>query len=137
MWRSTRGVPSTTLRGLASVALLLLSGCLSPVFEPAGAQRAVAPPVYLAWWQRMEACAGITAPVDRVEWYAVPGAVFATPDGPRWGWWDPPHTIYIAQAWWWDEQLVEHEMLHDLLQTGAHPRAFQACGVQGISKADD
>jgi hypothetical protein len=65
-----------------------------------------------------------------VEWYVIPGDVFATPEGPRWGWWEPPHTIYIAAAHWLDERLVEHEMLHDLLQTGGHPPIFQICGIQ-------
>jgi hypothetical protein len=113
-----------------SAALLLLGACLAQPFEPAGARAFTAPPVYTVWWQRMETCAEITAPLDRVDWYEVPGDQFATPSGPRWGWWEPPHTIYVATTHLSDEQLVEHEMLHDLLQTGAHPTAFATCGVQ-------
>jgi hypothetical protein len=110
---------------------LLLAACLAHPFEPAGARPfSPPPPLYAVWWQRMETCAQITAPLDRVEWYEMPGDQFATPDGPRWGWWGPPHEIYIATTHLSDEQLVEHEMLHDLLQTGAHPAVFQTCGVR-------
>jgi hypothetical protein len=138
MQAATRRVRKrAALPGLASVVPLCLGGCLASVFEPAGARRVVAPPAYTVWWNQMEDCAGVTAPLDRIEWYIVRGEQFATPEGPRWGWWDPPHTIYIAQTHWWDEPLVEHEMLHDLLQTGAHPAAFQKCGVQEIGEATD
>ena len=110
---------------------LLLAACLAHPFEPAGARPfSPPPPLYAVWWQRMETCAQITAPLDRIEWYEMPGDQFATPDGPRWGWWGPPHEIYIATTHLSDEQLVEHEMLHDLLQTGAHPVVFQTCGVR-------
>ena len=118
------------LQGLLPAVSLLLGGCLARPFEPAGARPfATTPPMYTDWWGQMETCAQVTAPIDRVEWYAVPGNHFATPDGPRWGWWAPPHTIYITEAHLTDEPLVEHEMLHDLLQTGAHPALFQTCGV--------
>jgi hypothetical protein len=83
----------------------------------------------------METCAGISAPLDRIEWYEVPGDQFDTPGGPRWGWWEPPHAIYIAAMHLSDEPLVEHEMLHDLLQTGAHPVTFATCGVQETGPA--
>lgn len=110
---------------------MLLGACLAHPFEPADA-RHFTPPVslYAVWWDRMETCAHVSAPLDQVEWYQVPGNHFATPLGPRWGWWDPPHEIYIAATHITDELLVEHEMLHDLLQTGEHPAAFETCGVQ-------
>lgn len=117
--------------GLLGGVPLLLAACLAHPFEPAGARTfSPPPPLYAVWWQRMETCAQITAPLDRIEWYEMPGDQFATPEGPRWGWWGPPHAIYIATTHLSDERLVEHEMLHDLLQTGAHPVVFQTCGVQ-------
>lgn len=114
---------------------LLVTACLARPFEPASARPLTPAAVYATWWQRMETCAGITALLDRIEWYEVPGDQFATPDGPRWGWWAPPHTIYIATTHLQDEWLVEHEMLHDLLQTGAHPAVFETCGVRGAEVA--
>jgi len=35
----------------------------------------------------------------------------------------------MARGQLYDRQVAEHEMLHDLLQRGDHPPAFQACGV--------
>jgi len=66
-----------------------------------------------------------------VEWYEVPGVDYPCPayEGRCDGWWQPTHTIYLAYRWRNDRQLVEHEMLHDLLQRGDHPPVFQACGV--------
>ena len=136
--RSTKhGRPErASLRDVLRAAPLLLGACLAHPFEPAGARPTGAPPaLYAVWWQRMEQCARLTAPLDRVEWYEVPGNQFATPDGPRWGWWEPPHTIYIAATHLTDERLVEHEMLHDLLQTGAHPAVFATCAVREAERA--
>ncbi len=61
----------------------------------------------------------------------MPGVDYPCPayEGHCDGWWQPPHTIYLAYRWRSDRQLVEHEMLHDLLQRGDHPPVFQACGV--------
>lgn len=121
---------------LRELLALFLTACLASPFEPVGARHVTAlPPVYAVWWRQMEACARTSAPLTRVEWYEVPGEAFATPEGPRWGWWAPPHTIYVAEAHRWDEWLVEHEMLHDLLQTGAHSALFRTCGVQQTGSA--
>ena len=117
-------------RLLPTILALSLGACLARPFEPEGAHLLVSLPAsYSIWWQVMELCAGITAPLDRVEWYEVPGSQFVTPEGPRWGWWDPPHAIYIAETHLEDRSLVEHEMLHDLLQTGDHPAVFARCSA--------
>ena len=73
---------------------------------------------------RTSACCGI-------HWYEVPGDRYACPAYTRGcaGWWQPPHTIYMAQTRLDDRVLVEHEMLHDLLQRSDHPPVFKACGV--------
>lgn len=118
-------------RRFVPVAALSVTACLAHPFEPTNARPLDhAPQVYSIWWQQVEDCAGVTAPLDRVEWYEVPGGQFATPDGPRWGWWSPPHAIYLAETHLLDQELVEHEMLHDLLQTGEHPAVFETCNVR-------
>ncbi|TLY54213.1 MAG: hypothetical protein E6K55_06325 [Gemmatimonadetes bacterium] len=83
------------------------------------------------WWAEIENCAGIWADFDRVEWYEVGGSSYPCPayEGRCEGWWQPPHTIYMAQDQTGNRQLAEHEMLHDLLQRGDHPPVFVACGV--------
>lgn len=118
------------LRRLRWLPVSLLLGCLDS-FAPAGAAPFNPPASYRAWWAAMEACAGTTGDFDRVAWYAVEGSSYPCPayDGRCEGWWQPPHTVYIAQTLLGDRRLVEHEMLHDLLERGDHPPLFQACGV--------
>ena len=118
------------VRPLVWLPLALLAGCLDS-FAPAGAVEFTPPTVYETWWSAIEACAGLWGTFDRVEWYDVPGADYPCPayEGLCDGWWQPPHSIYLAHRWRNDRQLVEHEMLHDLLQRGDHPPVFQACGV--------
>lgn len=113
-----------------TLSLLLLLGCLD-TFAPAGAIPFTPPAAYRAWWAAMEACAGVSADFDRVEWYEVQGSAYACPayEGRCEGWWRPPHAIFMARALVTDQRLAEHEMLHDLLQRGDHPPVFQACGV--------
>jgi hypothetical protein len=117
-------------RPLRLSLLVLLFGCLD-AFAPAGAAPFTPPAAYRTWWTAIAACAGIAADFERVDWYQVPDSSYPCPayDGRCGGWWQPPHTIYLAAAWLSDRRLVEHEMLHDLLQRGDHPAVFQACGV--------
>jgi len=112
------------------LSLVFVFGCLD-AFAPAGAVPFTPPAVYRAWWSAIAACAGITGDFDRVEWYQVRDSSYPCPayEGRCAGWWKPPHDIYLAEAWRGDRQLVEHEMLHDLLQRGDHPPVFEACGV--------
>ena len=118
------------LRRLRWVPLVLLLGCLDS-FAPAGAVPLTPPAAYRVWWTEIERCAGLWGDFDRVEWYEVPGSTYTCPahEGRCDGWWRSPHTIYVAQSQLYDRPLVEHEMLHDLLQSGDHPPVFQACGV--------
>lgn len=109
---------------------LLLVGCLD-TFSPAGATEFTPPPVYQAWWAEIAACAGLSGDLAAIDWYQVSGWNYPCPayEGRCSGWWQPPHSIYLAAGWLDDRRLVEHEMLHDLLQRGDHPPVFQACGV--------
>ncbi len=109
---------------------LLLLGCLD-TFAPQGAMPYTPPAVYRDWWVEIEACAQLTGDFDQIDWYEVPGDRYACPaytNGCA-GWWQPPHTIYMAETRLSDRRLVEHEMLHDLLQRSDHPPVFKACGV--------
>lgn len=112
------------------IPILLLIGCLD-TFAPAGAVEWSPPQVYRTWWAEIENCAGIWADFDRVDWYQVPGSSYPCPayEGRCEGWWQPPHTIYMAQDQTSNRVLAEHEMLHELLQRGDHPPVFAACNV--------
>ncbi|HVH10350.1 MAG TPA: hypothetical protein VM736_11185 [Gemmatimonadales bacterium] len=112
------------------LVLAFVAACLD-TFAPRGAVEFSPPPAYRAWWTAIEECARIWGDFGRIEWYQVPGPSYPCPayEGSCRGWWQPPHTIYIAAQSLNDAQLVEHEMLHDLLQRGDHPPVFAACGV--------
>ncbi len=107
--------------------LLSLVGCQSFTAPPS--DRLNPPVEYLAWWDATVACAGQSGDVGRITWFVTANR-FASPDGTVAGWWEPSHTIYLAGLATNDEKTVRHEMLHDLLQTGEHPAAFDICGLR-------
>lgn len=115
---------------LRFLPVVLLLGCLD-TFAPAGATWFAPPAYYKTWWAAVEDCSGTAGDFDRVHWYQVAGSTYTCPayEGRCEGWWRPPHAIYMAQEVLTDRRVAEHEMLHDLLQRGDHPPAFQACGV--------
>jgi len=100
-------------------------------FAPAGAREFTPPDTYRTWWAEIKACAQLSGDLSRIQWYEVPGSTYDCPTRPGGcaGWWRPPHSIYLAQAWLDYRPIVEHEMLHDLLQRSDHPPVFQTCGV--------
>jgi hypothetical protein len=98
--------------------LALLGGC---GFDVAGEQPMTAPDVYRLWWDKTEACSGLSGDFDRVEWLVVPGHGFTCSSGQCAGHWESDHRIFIAQDWAQNEMVVRHEMLHDLLGRPGHP----------------
>lgn len=79
-------------------------------------------------WALLEACSGVRGDFDRVRWYRSPDGALGRQVLGRW---EPPHSIYLV-SWVVDNGIGhtrKHEMLHDLLQTGFHPPAFEHCGV--------
>jgi hypothetical protein len=98
--------------------LAWIGGC---GFDPAGEQPMIAPDIYRTWWDKTEACSGLTGDFDRVEWLVVPGHGFACSSGQCAGHWETDHRIFIASDWEQNELVVRHEMLHDLLGRPGHP----------------
>lgn len=126
----TRPTPVRRSAGLLGAFLGILAACANPAEPPTGAPM-TAPPASL--WEAMEACSGRSGDPGRVAWYAVPpdsGAFFRWDGAARAGLWVRPHAIYLAAPYAADPLLIQHEMLHDLLQTGTHPDAFTRCGVR-------
>jgi len=80
-----------------------------------------APSVYRAWWNKTEACSGLSGDFDRIEWLEVPGHGFPCSSGQCAGHWESSHRIFIASDWIRNEMVVRHEMLHDLLNRAGHP----------------
>lgn len=128
-------------RGLKRVAfwlpLLFALGCLAP-FEPANAVEFAPPSVYVELWTEVEACSRVSGDFQLLHWFVVLGSddQFSCPQhgGSCGGWWEFPHEIYLAEPEVHNAathyRTVRHEMLHDLLQTGEHPAAFDACGLR-------
>ena len=121
---------------LALVAVLSSASACLDALKPAellpGAVPFTPPESFDGWWANMETCSHLTADYGRVSWYYIPGGGFDCPTegGNCDGMWQPPHTIYLAHERMNDSVLVEHEMLHDLIQRGDHPPVFDFCGVR-------
>ena len=125
------------------VALLfttILGACALP--RAAGAPLAPVEPtwavptleLYQQWWAKTEACSGRHGELGAVAFYAVDtrsGAIRLGKEVAH-GWWiRNGNRIYLPANALGEEWLVRHEMLHALLQTGAHPPEMfvNACHV--------
>ena len=85
---------------------------------------------YATWYTQAEACTGVTGDFDRVRWFSVPGERWWDPLWEQYaiGTWRSPHDIYIAEAHLDNEDVVKHEIVHDLLQGGhTHDPRFKQC----------
>jgi hypothetical protein len=106
--------------------LTLLAACdkepLSPF--PSNAVAFTPPARYAAWWQLTEACSGLTGNLAAVDWYVVPNTNEFTLEGQgvNGAWYQDGNRIALGDSEMLDGTLVRHEMLHALLQSGAHPR---------------
>jgi hypothetical protein len=113
---------TATARGrgcrLATAAALLVTACN---FAPEGDAPMEAPSQYRVWFAATEACSGRAGNFDRIVWHVVEGESFECPSGRCVGRWNDNHHIYIASAYQYNELVVRHEMLHDLLGRPGHP----------------
>ena len=123
------------------LALPLLAACETPVGPrlPTNAEPFTPPAVYREWWALTEACSGLQGDFTRIAWFRVPGAEsFPLRDGTLVnGCWDGSNRIVLAGQSERFGDLVRHEMLHALLQSGGHPRdAFIGrCGGTVVCEA--
>jgi hypothetical protein len=118
--------------------MALLGGCRDfalappPPELPAGSIELVPQATYAAWWSDIERCVGKFKAMSRVSWFVVPNqASFTIGDGRYDGfWWDGVHWILLAGTRVDNPMVVRHEMLHEILGTGAHPAEFfmRRCG---------
>lgn len=116
---------------LAVVAVIVTAACEVPFF-PAEAVPFQPPKSFVAAWRAMEACSGLSGRVANVRWFRVP----ALPDNLE-GAWDYPHHVFLTEfvlsdavSEYYRDYVVKHEILHDLLQSPAHPPVFDECGVR-------
>jgi hypothetical protein len=124
--------PIHSFRGsLPLLAIWLgVSSCatLEPGPLPEGAVPLTAPPAYAEWFERTEACAGLSGDFTAIEWYVVPDVTtFETELGDKVGLWEQTGgvtRITIAGAYTEHEMVVRHEMLHELLGREGHPQEY-------------
>lgn len=105
-------------------------------------QRINAPPSFVTaavMWSEMEQCSLKDANLSRIQWYRALEPMLDPNGNELNGMWVPPHSIYLdprvvdgasPYAGWYKTRIIEHEMLHDLLQTDSHPPVFTTCGVR-------
>jgi len=120
----------------APLFLLLVLGCGIPTdsspWRPPEAALVAPHPDSPRWWSEVQACVGLSGNFDRIQWFTVEGSAFSTPDhGWAGGRWVPPHDIYLAEARYDSEEVVKHEMVHELLRPGASddPRFEDCSGI--------
>ena len=129
--RHNRSTLVNRVRGLC-LAALAFGGCsaFAPAEPelPAGAVRLDTQPQYAAWFERTEACSGLTGQFKQIQWFVVPGAeTFQTSAGPKVGMWEKAGSvarIIIAGNYVGHEMVVRHEILHHLLDREGHPAEY-------------
>ena len=110
-------------------ALLLLATACTMFSAPNYGERFSPPRSYEYMWKEMEQCSGLRGDYHKLEW-------FRTEDGALGdkvvGRWYSPHSIILTDfAVSYDATvIIQHEMLHDLRQSGGHPAVFDTCHVR-------
>ena len=89
---------------------------------------------YAVWYAETESCTGVTGSFSNVRWFAVPHERWWDPVWEQFaiGTWRAPHDIYLAGSEIENENLVKHEIVHDLLRGGLiHDPRFEDCSGIG------
>lgn len=119
---------SRVWRGVVVVVLVVASACrdaTEPAF-PFNASPFTALPPYATWWKLVEACSGRRGDFTAVQWFRTPDLPGLIVDGSPYAgyWFSVGNRIVLEHHYSFDGGTVRHEMLHSLLQSGAHPRAY-------------
>lgn len=125
---------------VALLALLVDPPRLHGVWmESLPAVRAEPPAAALRHWRELVACTGLRPKRGRgfstIQWHRVEGRRFIRPDNRREViglWLREGNAVVLAGEWWDDGRLIRHELLHVLLQSGAHehPNFAEARGIK-------
>lgn len=128
----------TATRLLLLVALGASAGCYTIVgpdlTDPPDAVETDPQGEYATWYAETEACTGETGSFREVRWFRVPHERWWDPIYEQYaiGTWRAPHDIYLAAPYVGDEQVVKHEMVHDLLRGGlVYDPRFEDCSGIG------
>ena len=92
----------------------------------------IRPIQYGTWWRMTEACSGREGNLDAITWYWVMSSEFTIAGESYDGYWfGADDRILLSFPSVSDGRVVRHEMLHALLQSGAHPVEYfvTRCGA--------
>jgi hypothetical protein len=114
-----------------SLLAALLIGCHHPLqpWEEIDLSKAVKvepSAQYIAWWNDLEACSGLSGDVHAVAFYVVPNdSTIQVGSESYWGYWiEKGDRIVLAGTRANSEKLVKHEEMHALLRSALHPPAY-------------
>ena len=81
---------------------------------------------YVAWWNELEACSGLSGDIHAVAFYVIPNdSTIQVGSESYWGYWiKNGNRIVLAGAHADSEKLVKHEEMHALLQSALHLPAY-------------
>src|ERR1700722_8172248 len=109
---------------IATMGVVAAYGCSDTLGPPVGAVRFTPPAHFRVWWQVAEACAGRSGDFDAVSWYTVPASDSFSLEGQtvNGAWNQDGNKIALGAGQMQNGQLVRHEMVHAIMQSGDHPR---------------
>lgn len=123
----------TALRPIPLAGLVVMASACTALGPsepslPAGSIEVAAPAIYQEWFQKTEACSGLTGQYSTLQWYVVPGVeTFSTDAGDKvgeWIWDGTTNRIIVAGNYQNHEMVVRHELLHSLLRQEGHPAQY-------------
>ena len=121
--------------------MAVLVGCTGP-WEVEEETLLDPPASYQAWFAQVASCMGqgssrAAADYHRIEWYSAMD-IRNQGDGVKaWGLWTEPHKITIRRDQIGNPEVVMHEIIHDLLQSGSHEAGyFGTCDDSVVRSAD-
>lgn len=91
---------------------------------PSGATPLSVQAQYASWWGDVQNCSGKQGNMNRIYWFQVPDANFIYRGKAFDAYWWSTHWVLIAEPYVQDAGIVRHEMLHDLLNRGDHPKEY-------------
>jgi hypothetical protein len=94
-----------------------------------GAVLFIPPPRYQTLWQELLTCSGLSGSLGEITWFKADAVVVGGTTYVGF-WWERWNRIVLRADMVDNDRLVKHEMMHALLQDGAHPAQYfnGACG---------
>lgn len=91
---------------------------------------------YATWWRMTEGCSGVRGDLSTVKWYTMSEPLIV--DGQSYAayWWRDDNRIVLSLDQAFNGRTVRHEMLHALMQSGAHPTEYFVTRCGAIAPCD-